>query len=273
MTDETAATIVAELRQARKYRHLDDQTLERVARWALERSPTTREATKTAKRKLHQVFGAYTEADDLRSLQARVAGLPASSEIPTFQVACRELLSGHASTKERLPALEKLYPTLWGLTGCPGSVLDLACGYNPFTLPWMGLDSHAEYRAYDIDHRLTAAINDFLRALGRPPTAETRDVLTNPPDQEVDVVLLFKALPCLEQQVRGAGEQLLRRLRCRHMIVSYPLESLGGRLKGMRTSYSERVRYLAASLSYRVQEVEFPSELYFVLAANSPPSA
>ncbi len=258
--------IVANLREAKKYRHLADQTLERVARWALERHPSGRDATKAAKRKLHQVFAAYGQPNDLDTLLGRVVSLPGSADKDALRAGCLDLLRGHASTAERLPYLEQLYPALWSVTGVPNSVLDLACGYNPFTVPWMGLASGAQYRACDIDHRLTAAVNMFLQNQGRLPLAETRDILSDVPDGEADVGLLFKTLPCLEQQMQGSGRDLLSGLRCRHIVVSYPLESLGGRDKGMRRTYTDQMQKLAATLELPVHAVEFPSELYFILS-------
>ena len=47
------------LRSSHKYALLCDQALLRTASWAVARTGTVREAVKLAKRKLHQVHGAY----------------------------------------------------------------------------------------------------------------------------------------------------------------------------------------------------------------------
>jgi 16S rRNA (guanine(1405)-N(7))-methyltransferase len=263
--------VVGELRAARKYRHLSDETLARIARWALERHRSERDATKAAKRKLHQVFAAYCTGADVETLQQRVAALPELCEEGAFRKECREILRGHASTAERLPVMEQLYPALWDAVGQPRSVLDLACGYHPFSLPWMGLEGPATYFACDIDQRLIAAVNSFLKKLGRSETAWCKDILTGLPQVTADVILLLKSLPCLEQQERQAGPKLLRGITARYVIVSFPLETLGGRDKGMRAGYDRRMTEIVGEVRRPVQRLEMGNEVFYVLAAGSAP--
>ncbi len=45
-----------------------------------------------------------------------------------------EILKTHSSTKERLTAYPSLYKRIFDITGKPSSILDLACGLNPFSL-------------------------------------------------------------------------------------------------------------------------------------------
>ena len=53
------ADIVSGLRQSRRYRSVSEPTLLRVARWSLRSGQGRQAALKAAKRKLHQVYGAY----------------------------------------------------------------------------------------------------------------------------------------------------------------------------------------------------------------------
>jgi 16S rRNA (guanine(1405)-N(7))-methyltransferase len=261
--------IVRELHAARKYRSVCEDTVGRVARWAAERYPDQKDAIKAAKRKLHQVFAAFLESGKLDRLQAHVQQLPSPSDA-SFREACLALLGEHASTAERIPLLDELYPRLWAEVGRPRVLLDLACGYHPFAWPWFGLDAETVYRPSDIDLRLVAAVNLFLGHVGLPPTAEPRDVLAGVPDARADVAFLFKTLATLDQQDRGAGAAILRAIPARFVVVSFPLRSLGGHAKGMRETYDQRMTEILDELKFRSKRLEFPGEVFYLLETADP---
>ena len=56
-------------------------------------------------------------------------------------------------------------------------------------------------------------------------------VSSGPPEASADMVLLLKAIPCLEQEEPGAGKRLLRSLDAPVVVVSFPARSLGPRYK------------------------------------------
>ena len=78
MTDVDCSEIVHGLKRSRKYAHTCEETLMRVAAWSAERHRSPKEALKAAKRKLHQVYGAYLEPASLRKVAEQVAALPSS---------------------------------------------------------------------------------------------------------------------------------------------------------------------------------------------------
>jgi 16S rRNA (guanine(1405)-N(7))-methyltransferase len=265
MSDARLADVVAALSASRKYAHLCPETLARVARWALLRHAPVREATKAAKRKLHQVYGAYANQLDLQRLAALVEAVSPVGNASAFAAACRELLACHTSTAERLPFVEELYPTLFAHTGVPASLADLACGLNPCAVPWMGLAPGTRYVACDIDRRIVEAASRLLAHAGVDGTVECRDVLVHPPEWAVDVALLLKSAPCLEQQEKGATLRVLRAVQAKHLVVSYPAQSLSGRGKGMRATFEAQARRLAEALGAETQRLDYPTETLYVL--------
>jgi len=182
-----------------------------------------------------------------------------------FRAACRSALACHASTRERLPILDRFYAEIFAITGRPGRVLDLACGLHPLGLPWMGLAPDATYTAYDIDARSIAFLNRFFAGAAINSRAILQDILCQPPDEPADVAFLLKTLPCLERQERGASGRLLGTLRARHVVVSFPVASLGGRGKGMRENYERDFTQMAKGAPWQIERLEFPTELVFVV--------
>ena len=256
------------LRETRKYRHLCEETLNRTAEWALDRHPGFRNAVKAAKRKLHQIYGAYLEGIDHGRIEALVRDLEPSAPEAQLRATCEDVLGSHASTAERLGIMADLYPALFDEIGHPLRVLDLCCGLNPFALPWMGLDRATQYRAIDIDRSLISSINSFLRVLNRPATAECRDLVAGEFRAETDVVLLLKSVPCLDQQEKGCATRILEGLRSPCVVLSFPTSSLGGKAKGMAQHYEGVARRMADGLGASLRALTFPGETFFVLTRS-----
>ncbi|MFQ6041286.1 MAG: 16S rRNA methyltransferase, partial [Candidatus Poribacteria bacterium] len=156
--------------------------------------------------------------------------------------ACRRVLMLHTSTQERIPVLEKFYESIFDVTGQPQIVIDIACGLNPLTIPWMGLEETAQYFACDIDENTVDFIRRYLKLTGLKSMALVQDAIVQPPTLEADVALLFKTIPCLEQQEKGCSIRLIEALQAKHIVISFPVKSVGGKSKGMPANY-ERMLY------------------------------
>ncbi len=265
MTSDPRHDVVADLRKSSKYATLCEATLERTAAWALTRHPRPKDAAKAAKRKLHQVFGAYLDPGAVALAERVVDDLGDKPDSTALVEAADAILRHHASSKERLAGLSDFYQALWRVTGTPASVLDIACGFSPFALPKMGLAPDCPYDAIDIDTRLMAVAERFRALCGQPGRIEAGDVLALPPEKGADVALVLKTLPCLDQQESGAGARLLRQIKARAIVVTYPVRSLGGRDKNMAATYRDSFARAAAGLDRRVDEIEGEDELVFVL--------
>ena len=265
MKTEVESELVERLHKTRKYANTCEDTLVRVARWALARHDSPKTALKAAKRKLHQVYGAYVGQADAGRIDWLVGAMPTPGSPQRIETACREILGWHASTRERLSMVEDVYARVFSEIGTPRSILDLACGLNPFALPWMGLPEDAHYHAFDIDRALIAAINRFLGQIGRAGSAHCQDILVAVPQEEADVALLLKTVPCLEQQEKGASARVLRQLRVRHAVVSFPTRSLGGRDKGMLDHYDGFMQRLLDELGRASRRIAFTTEVFYVI--------
>ena len=165
MSEELRRGIRDGLRRSRKYATLCEDTLSRLADWAAARHTAPKAALKAAKRKLHQVYGAYLDQLYLVRVERLVEALPTDPTEDATRATCREVLACHASTAERLPIMAEVYPELLAAVPDPKAVIDLACGLHPFALPWMGLPPGARYRAYDIDQYRYAPETSFSSAL------------------------------------------------------------------------------------------------------------
>ncbi len=250
--------------ESARYRDVDRAFLARLVDEDLARSRSAAEVVKRVKRRLHQAVGAFRGS--IRDVDLSEAWTGELTE-PGFRSTCAQLLRAHASTRERVPALDGLYQAIWSITGTPRSVLDLGCGLNPLTLPWMGLAGDARLMASDIDLRPLRIASAFLELVGQPHAVEVRDLVTGAPTEPADIALLFKVVTSLDRQDPAAADRLIEGLRVRHAVVSFTTRSLGGRDRGMERAYRDRLDRLvvASSRVAAVTEVPVPNELMAVV--------
>jgi 16S rRNA (guanine(1405)-N(7))-methyltransferase len=243
--DALVAAVVA----GRKYRHLDPELVRRLAAEELGK-PGDR--VKAVRARLHQAVCAYQVGEP--RYDRWLAALRTAAHDP--KPACLEIMRAHASTRERLPILDRFYAAV--MPGNAKSVVDVGCGLNPLAIPWMRLAPGARYHAYDVDAQLVAFLNEALPLLGVDGRAEPLDAAAHPERIEpgADVALVLKLLPLLPEE----GTRLLASLQARTTVVSFPTRTIGGARKGFARTYEAR---FAERL--RGRKVELPGELAFVL--------
>jgi 16S rRNA (guanine(1405)-N(7))-methyltransferase len=236
----------------------------RIGQAELQKRRSLKVAIKETKDKLHQVAGAYQDKMRYTEWQRQ---LP-NADLKTW---CLDVMRYHASTRERLPYLADFYRTIFAELGAVRSILDVACGLNPLAVPWMPVATHIEYTALDIYEDMANFIAAFFAHADIKAHALACDVIGaistpySPLTQNYDAALLLKTMPCLEQSEKGIGTRLLDILRARSIVVSYPLQSLGGKCKGMAQNYNAQFQRLVSGKPWRVQRLEFENELVFII--------
>jgi 16S rRNA (guanine(1405)-N(7))-methyltransferase len=242
--------LVTEVLASPKYRAVSPELVRAIGIRELTAHGRLKEAVKETKNKLHQVGAAYLDARP--DYAAWLEELSAASGDPAMlRAACLALMRRHASTRERLPFLERFYGDVFGLLPPVRTVLDLACGLNPLARPWMPLAPGATYSACDIFADMVDFVGASLRLLDTPGDTWVCDLTAGAPDRPADLVLLLKTLPVLEQIERGSGLRLLKGLNVPAILVSYPAQSLGGRGKGMAAQYERQFEALTADRAGR----------------------
>jgi 16S rRNA (guanine(1405)-N(7))-methyltransferase len=130
----------------------------------------------------------------------------------------------------------------------------------------MGLLDDATYYAYDIYEDMVDFLRAFMKLTQVRGQALACDVLQSCPLPKVDLALVLKSIPCLEQIDKSAGKRLLDVIDADHLLISFPVHSLGGRDKGMPTNYEARFRELVAGKAWKIKRFEFATELAFLVS-------
>jgi len=264
--EQTSDAIIQSILSSRKYRALGipDATLRDLVAQEEGRGRTPRQVEQAVREKLHNIVAPYLGDPDYAAAGLRLQAAFDSHDPQQVKAECRALLAAHASTRERLAALDDFYPRLFAVTGQLRVVLDLACGLHPFGLPWMGLPREACYYAYDLHQPRIDLINRFLELSGLPRLAFHQDILVEPPQIQGDVAFFFKEAHRFEQRQRGCNRDFWQALQVRWLLVSLPASNLTG-----RRDLADRQRALVArtleGLDWPVIEIRLLDELIFCI--------
>lgn len=262
-------TLVAEVSKGSKYALIDPHLVLQIAAEEAERQPKLALAVKSTRTRLHQLVGAYYDKPSTYAqLQELLKSLPniSSNSLKSFS---RQAMPLHASTAERLPILEDFYNRSLQKLNPVNSVLDLGCGLNPLAIPFLPLNEGFTYQATDVLIPLLDFLNAYFSKIEVKGSASLLDLSTQIPDQEVDLVIMLKLIPLLDQINKSIAPKLLQNLKARALLVSFPLKSLGGRGKGMLATYQTRFEQLSSDLVAKIDEYRFPNELVYLIRKDS----
>ncbi|MEK6220646.1 MAG: 16S rRNA methyltransferase [Chloroflexota bacterium] len=250
-----------------KYGQIDSGLISHIGLLELKKGRKLKDAIKATKNKLHQIGGAYITNDlPYEKWLAELGGLQPKSA--AFKNHCREIMTNHASTKERLSILDEYYSEIFADLPPIKSILDLACGLNPLAAAWMPLTADTIYYACDIYYDLMFFVGKYLEMMPFQSHIGVCDVLSRPPTQKVDLALVQKTIPCLEQVNKQAGEILLENIQADYYLITFPAQSLGGKDKGMMKNYEERFKKIAEGKQWEIKKYVFKTELAFLAKAT-----
>lgn len=257
-------TIVADIKQSKKYRDTSEETIRQLAIVALERHKKPKQAVKSVRKQLHSIMAPYLGDPDYETASAALTNAFSEGDEERIKKICWEALYSHLSTRERLPIMEDFYRQIFHVTGTPNTLLDIACGLNPLAFPWMNLPHSVQYYAYDIHEARIAFINHYFRLQAMSPLARIQDVALHFPQEIADVALFLKEMPRFERNYPGTGRDFLAALPTRYVVISFPsISTHGGR--NLVNRYREFFIKLIAEHNWPVTELMFEGELVFVV--------
>jgi len=264
--DDPLARLVASVHNSARHRSICREVVERVGAIELGKRKSWKEAENETRKHLHRICGSYL--DGVPPYDQWLAILETEADPEAFRSQLRRMMLCHASTRERLPFIEEFYSRALQSVGAVRSILDIGCGFNPLSIPWMNLECEGAYEGYDIFSDMTGFLEAAIQAMPdsmRPDIRMfDRDASIIPPATAADVALVLKFLPLLDHKNGEQTLSWLRQLKTRYVVVSFPTRTLGGRNVGMARYYEARYHEVLEMLGWSAERFEIGNELCFV---------
>lgn len=148
----------------------------------------------------------------------------------------------------------KVYDLIFEKTGKPKSVLDLGCGYAPLHFPFK-----------DIKYHYSDIGGEYIKNGGF-----IFDLIHDDYDElpKVDVVFLFRVLESLEFFKRNISKEVISKLKCKYVVVSFDKKSLSG--KGIKKKGRVWFRRILNELDLKYEVFDYGNEIFFVIKKCNP---
>ena len=270
LSEASIEELIQKVQESPKYQPVIKSLIKKLVREEITKSKKPSQVIKSVRTRLHQIGGAYlAKRPDYSDLVKTMNNL--STNLEDAQVAdyCKQSMVLHASTAERLEFIEFFFASILEQIGPIHSIADLACGFTPLAIPFMPLTQDFTYTAYDIYEDMLDFLNQFFKHFEIKGFAYPCDVTQPFEMPHVQLALLLKTLPCLEQQEKQIGNQVLERINADHILVSFPSKSLGGHEKGMRRNYSSYIEGIVDTNTFSMAHFAFTNEIAFLLTRRS----
>lgn len=255
--------LIGLIKNKREFRNLDDAFVDSVLQpFVINKKieelkkKSVEKILKEVRARLREVYGAFLSKDYFKK-EKLLHEIKSLGDIEGHE----RILKLHISTRERLPYYRTAYEKILSIIGKPESILDLGCGLNPFSIPFMGFIP--EYYAAELvkeDAHFIQAYFDRFKIRGKAFQVDLTEIKELP---KADVCFLFKMLDTLETLKWDITAELLAKVKTKWVIVSFSTKSLGG-----RKVIKERKWFEKLIKNYSYEKFEIPNEAFYVIRHN-----
>lgn len=214
---------------------------------------------KEIRKKLREIYGVFIKKDfSKREKLLEELNKDNEDEILT------KIMELHQSTKERLPYYREIYEEIFKITGKPKRIIDLACGINPLSYPWMNTD--AEYFASDISEKDMEFLNSFFKKeniKGKAKRIDLVEEIKEIDNEKADICFLFKALDSFEARKKHISKKIIENLKTKWIVISFSKVSIGGN-KTIDKNKRNWVRRFLKNEGFEITEFEVPNEVFII---------
>ncbi|MDD5177773.1 MAG: hypothetical protein PHT54_00615 [Candidatus Nanoarchaeia archaeon] len=181
-------------------------------------------AVKEIRKNLEQVYGAFNPEIKKRNLL-----LKQLKKDPLNKEIYKKILNTHVSSKERLEDYEEIYKKIFEITGEPRTILDLASGINPVSIPFMNL-KEINYIAVELNKEDIRFLKEYFSIIEPVYNIHSevlqKNLIENNNFPESDICFIFKALDNLETLKIGISRRLLKSISTKYFVISFPTKTL-----------------------------------------------
>lgn len=261
--------IIKKIKEKKELKNIDDEYIFGIIKKILKtnkkyekafeekrtRSKEYKEIIKKAREKLRLEYGMFAE-----KLENREKILAEKGRSMTEQ-----LLKLHQSTAERLEIYPHIYQKIFSITGKPNSILDLGCGMNPASYPYMKL-KNVFYYASELNKKDCEFLDKYFKAMkikGKAFAIDLKRPSLLKTLKPVDVCFLFKVLDTIEKKGHKLAEEIIKTVKARFIVASFATHKLGG--KPMKYAYRGWLERMLERLGYKFKIIKEKNEIFYLI--------
>jgi len=187
-----------------------------------------------------------------------------------------EILKKSYPTANRLPFYKKIYEEIFFEDG-KFNVLDLASGINPISLLFIK-DKISFILATEISEKICKILREFFIREGIKGNCILLNIFRIEKymekilsffDKEIDYIFLWQIVALIEKYKRNYTLKLLKNLKGRYIVISFPRKSLSTR-RLMGIAWKKWIKRTSNLLNLKIiKEFEIPSEYFIMLEKKS----
>jgi len=224
------------------------------------RSKEHDEVIKSIRAKLRTVYGVFI-LDNYKKRYALLKELKNDDSLEAHN----NILALHQSTKERLPYYSTIYPKIFQITGRPHKIVDLACGLNPISYPY--LECSVKYLACDLADEDLKFVDAYFKTKEIRGATLRVDLIKDDVSEitkDSDICFLFKTLDTLEAAKRNISRELLKQISSKFIAISFATRSIGGG-KAIRKERRAWFKKILDRNHWSFEIFELPNEVFYIV--------
>jgi 16S rRNA (guanine(1405)-N(7))-methyltransferase len=230
------------------------------------RSEKFKKIVKDIRAKLHLAYGSF-QSEDKDQREDYLKSLQGINDYKTFD----KILSTSVSSKERLDDYEFLYKEIFKITGKPKKILDLGCGLNPISFPYMGINS-CVYYAYDIDETDIGFLNEYFSLMKQYSQLNGKAFVLNIKNKGLklpkgDICFMFKLLDVIEKNNHKLSEYIIKTLDCNYIVASFSIKTVSG--KKMNHPYRGWIEKMLERIDFKFEKILTENEVFYIIKTKS----
>lgn len=250
--------IIAEIKKKKDFHSLDDGFVREFLNPVLKTHKLTKKnrklIVKEVRAKLREVYSVFRRASQQKILRF-VQEIKSLDDLEMH----KKILKLHQSTNERLERYQQLYTWIFKDKEI-NSLLDLGCGLNPLSYPFM--NRKLKYMAVELTEADAELIRVYFKKCLIEGEAYAMDLTKDFKLPKVDMCFIFKLLDTLESVKRNITKQILDAVDARYIVVSFSTKSLGG---GKYISKKRLVWFERLIKEYKYETFELPNEFFYLI--------
>lgn len=225
-------------------------------------------------RKAYGVFQVQTKKDRWLLLEELKIALSRKHNLEATKDIHLELLRTHLSTKERMMFYDDIYSKIWSITGKPRTLIDIGCGINPMSYPFMGIKK-LDYYASELNFQDVRFLNSYFDIMekfgldGKAIQQDLRDIATNPElfkaFPRCDVCFMFKLFDSVK--VLGKNKRMeetaIEKAPAKYIVMSFATKTMGAR--SMSVTKRDWLEKICQRHKWDFEKFDVENEVFYVI--------